>query len=330
MQFTSEGMVRKAQPSPSAVHVNRTLTNMSVAVMNNGTPLADTVFPTVPVTKQSDLYRVYDRGSFQRDEMKKRAPGAESPTIGYSTSTTPYFAHVYSLAVDIDDQTEENADPEVNLDFEATTLLSQAARINRDRNWAATYFGGSIWTGEETLAGNDQFNDYTNSTPLETLEEKRVNMMELTGFAPNTVVMGPRVWEKLKNHPDLVDRLNRGQTSGSAMVMLRNFAELIEVDRVIVPGGIYNAAVEGATDDFDFIFGKNLLMLYVAPTVGRYTPTAGVTFSWRGFAGASASGTRIRRFRMEHTSSRRIEIESAYSQQVLAPELGSILINAVA
>lgn len=324
--------MRKAQPTQSAVHVDRTLTNMSVAVMSEEGFIGDQVFPVLPVGKQSDLYRIYDRGSFQRDEMKKRAAGAESSTIGYETSTTPYFCDVWSLAVDIDEQTEENADEEVDLDLEATMLLAQAARINRDRQWASTYFTTGVWTGvaDETLVGNDQWSDYTNSDPLLKMEEKRIGMLEATGFAPNTVVMGPRVWSQLKNHPDLVDRLNRGQTEGPASVMLANLAELIEVDRIIVPSAIYNAAVEGATDDFDFIFGKSVLFLYVAPRVGRYTPTAGVTFAWRGFTGASVAGTRIKRFEMPHTSSRRIEIESSYDQKVVASELGAFIAEAVA
>lgn len=324
--------VRKAQPSPSSVHVDRTLTNMSVAVMSEDGFIGDQVFPVVPVGKQSDLYRIYERGSFQRDEMRKRAPGTESNTIGYTTSTTPYFCDVWSLAVDIDEQTEENADEEVDLDLEATMLLSQAARINRDRQWATTFFTTGVWSGvaDETLSGTDQWSDYTNSDPLLKMEEKRIGMMEATGFAPNTVVMGPQVWSQLKNHPDLVDRLNRGQTNGPASVLLANLAELIEVDRIIVPSAIYNSAVEGAANDFDFIFGKSVLFLYVAPRVGRYTPTAGVTFAWRGFSGASVAGTRIKRFNMDATSSRRIEIESAYNQKVVAAELGAFIASAVA
>lgn len=325
-------MVRKAQPTPSAVHVDRTLTNYSVAVMNDDGFLGDRVFPVIPVNKQSDLYRVYDRGSFQRDEMEKRAPGAESPTIGYETSTSPYFANVWSIATDVDEQTEENADEEVDLDLEATLLLTQAARINRDRQWVTNYFTTGVWTGvaDETLAGNDQFSDYTNSDPLGVMESKLVGVAEATGFRPNVAVMGPRVWQQLKNHPDLVDRLNRGQTSGSAMVMRQNLAELLEIDEVIVPTAIYNAGAEGLADDFDFIFGKNILFLYVAPNPGRYAVSAGVTFTWQGFSGASAAGTRIKRFEMPHTASRRIEIESAYDQRVTASELGAFIANAVA
>ena len=324
--------VRKAQPTASAVHVDRTLTNMSVAVLQEDGFLGDQVFPILPVGKQSDLYRVYNRGSMQRDEMRKRAAGTESRTIGYETSTTPYFADVWSLAVDIDEQTEENADEEVDLDLEATMLLAQAARINRDRQWASTFFSTGVWTGvtDETLTGNDQWSDYANSDPLGKIEEKLVGVQEATGFRPNVAVMGPRVWQQLKNHPDLVDRLNRGQTGGPAQVMRQNLAELLEMERILVPSAIYNAALEGATDDFDFIFGKSVLLLYVAPNVGRYTPTAGVTFAWRGFSGASAAGTRVKRFEMPQTSSRRIEIESAYDQKVVAPELGAFIAAAVA
>jgi hypothetical protein len=329
-QFKINPAVTKAQPSQGSVHVDRVLTNMSVSVLSEEGFIGDQVFPVIPVAKQSDLYRIYERGAFQRDAMKKRAAGTESSTIGYSMSTTPYFCDVWSLAVDIDEQTEENADEDVNLDLEATTLLSQAARINRDRQWATNYFTGSVWGATEALAGTDQWSDYTNSDPLAKVEEKRLNMMELTGFKPNTIVMGPRVWGILKNHPDLVDRLNRGQTGGPAKVLLQNLAELFEVERIIVPTAIYNAAVEGAANDFDFLFGKSLLMLYVAPSPGRYTASAGYTFTWRGFSGSSTAGTRVKRFEMPATSSRRVEIESSYNQKVIAPELGTFLSTVVA
>jgi hypothetical protein len=324
-------MVRKAQPTPSAVHVDRPLTQFSLGIFQDASSfVADRLFPTIPVAKQSDLYREYPRGAFNRDQMEKRAPGAESAGVGYETSTTPYFADVWALHVDIDEQTEENADDEVDLDFEATTLLSHQALINRDRQWASQFFTTSVWTGEETLAGSDQWSDYSGSDPLQKIEEKIVAMEELTGQRPNKAVMGRQVWSQLKNHPDLVDRVNRGQTSGPAQALLANFAELIEVDEVMVARGIYNSAAEGAADAHSFIFGKHFLLMHVADSPGRYTPSAGYTFAWRGFSGANVAGTRMKRFERRSTSSRRVEIESAYDQKLVSADLGSIIINAVA
>ena len=326
-------MIRKAQPTPSAVHVDRPLTNMSLAILQDPSAfIADQVFPQLPVSKQSDLYREYPRGAFNRDEMEKRAPGTESAQVAYETSTTPYYADVWAAHVDIDEQTEENADEEVDLDFEAVQLLSHKALINRDAQWAANYFVTGVWTFEEDFGAQatQQWNDYTNSAPLQEIEGKKVEMGSSTGMEPNTLILGRRVWQQLKNHPDLVGRLDRGQTTGPARVLLQSLANLLELDRVLVSRSIVNSAAEGAADSHDYIMGNHALLLYVPDSPGRYTPSAGYTFTWRGFSGATAAGSRMKRIESPLTASRRIEIESAYAQQLISPDLGSMLLDIVA
>ena len=66
-------------PTPGDVHVNVPLTNISIAYLQNASNfIASRVFPNIPVQKQSDRYYTYDRGEFNRDEMKERAAGTES------------------------------------------------------------------------------------------------------------------------------------------------------------------------------------------------------------------------------------------------------------
>ena len=67
------------QPTASSVHVNAPLTSISIAFLQDQSGfVARKVFPAVPVNKQSDRYYIYDRGDFNRDEMKERAPATES------------------------------------------------------------------------------------------------------------------------------------------------------------------------------------------------------------------------------------------------------------
>ena len=57
------------QPTRSDLHVNRPLTNMSIAYRQDATDLvADRVFPAVPVKKQSDRYIVYTKDALDGDE----------------------------------------------------------------------------------------------------------------------------------------------------------------------------------------------------------------------------------------------------------------------
>lgn len=323
-------MVRKnAQPSQSAVHTDRPLTNMSLAIMQEESAfIADRVFPSIPVSKQSDLYRIYPRGAFNRDQMKKRAAGSETAGVGYETSTVPYFCDVWGLHHDINEQEEENADAEVDLDFESTELLSMQALINRDAQWASKFFVPGAWSNETDLTGSE-WTAAGGGTPLETIEARRLAMLRRTGKKPNTMVLSPEAWSILKNHPDLVDRMNRGQTSGPAMALLQNFAELVEIPRILVAESIVNSGAEGLADSHDFIFGKHCLLLHVAERPGRYVASAGYTFTWTGLSGNNVAGTRMTRFEDIRTRSRRIEIESSYVQELIADDLGEMLTNVV-
>ncbi len=79
----------KAQPTVADVHINRPLTDVSVAFMQNATDfVADRVFPTVPVAKQSDLYFVYEREDWYRSQAERRAPGTESAGSGWNLYET--------------------------------------------------------------------------------------------------------------------------------------------------------------------------------------------------------------------------------------------------
>ena len=63
------------KPTPSDVHVNQPLTNISIAYLQSQMRfVADRIFPVIPVEKQSDRYYTYDRGDWNRNEMQERAP----------------------------------------------------------------------------------------------------------------------------------------------------------------------------------------------------------------------------------------------------------------
>ena len=58
-------------PTSGDVHVNRPLTNISIAYMQDPKGfVADQIFPNIPVLKQSDRYWRYDRGDFNRNQMR--------------------------------------------------------------------------------------------------------------------------------------------------------------------------------------------------------------------------------------------------------------------
>lgn len=321
------------QPTPGDVHVNQPLTNLSVAFLQEQKNfVADTVFPNVPVEKQSDRFYTYDRGFFNRDEMQQRAPGTESAGSGYTVDNTPtYYAPVYAFHHDVPDQRRANSDSMLQPDREATELVTLKGLIKREKLWVSKYFAASIWTndyaGVAAAPGANQTLQWSDaaSTPIEDVRAAMSTVLESTGFEPNKLVLGKRVFDKLIDHPDIVDRLKYGQTNGGNAPALANeeiLAQIFGVDQVVIMKAIENTAAEGATNAHSFIGGKKALLAYAAPAPGLMVPTAGYTFSWTGYLGAQAMGQRISRFRMEPLKSDRIEIEMAFDQKLISADLG--------
>jgi hypothetical protein len=324
------------QPSRADVHVNRPLTNVSVAFMQSASAfVADRVFPNVPVSKQSDRYFVYDRGSFNRDEMQRRAPGAESAGGTYSIDNTPtYFADVWAFHRDVPDQVRANADDPLNLDQEAALYLATKAMIRREKAWAAKYFAGALWTTNPTLGAagyGAKWDTGAASNPIEDIRLAKRTVLQLTGLEPNTLVLARPVYDTLVDHPDIVARVNAGQTPvGPALVNSRTLAAIFELDQVLPMNAVEATSNEGATLAQAFIGGADgALLVYAAPNPGIMTPSGGYTFSWTGYLGASQNGTRVKRFRMEPNASDRVEIEMAFDQKLIAPDLGVFIADTI-
>lgn len=325
-------------PTASNVHVDSTLTNISIAYLQRAENfVAGRVFPNVPVSKQSDRYFIFDRGDFNRDEAEKRAPGTETSGSGYNLDNTPsYFCDVWGHHKDIPDQVMANADAALDPEREATEYVTHKLLIRREKNWTGTFFTGGVWTNDvdgvaSSPGANEviQWSDGTNGDPIGDIRDAVSTVEESTGFTPNTMVIGKRVFDALQDHPDIVDRVKYagGQTGTSpARVNEMTLAQLFGLDRIMVMRAIENTAGRELTDSHSFIGGKKALLCHAAPSPGLMTPTAGYTFSWTNYLGAgNANGIAITRHdgeAMQLKRSIRIEGEIAMDQKLISADLG--------
>lgn len=329
-------------PTSGDVHVNRILTNIAIAFMQSEEGfVADKVFPNIPVEKQSDAYFKYDRSDWLRSNMQKRAPGTESAGAGWKVTTDSYYADVWALHVDIADQTRANADEPLDLDRDATAFLAGQAMLNRELNFVTNFFGTGIWTtevsGDDSSpgAGNVLHWSDDNSTPIADVKTRATTMQTLTGFRPNKMVMGRQVWDKLSEHPDILDRINKSSSNDRpAFVTKQAVAALFEIDELLVMDGVQTTSNENPAFETGMtnalIGGKHAMLVYAAPRPGVMMPSAGYTFSWKAFSGAGKMGQRIKRFRMELIESDRVESQMAFVQKKIAADLGVFFADIVA
>lgn len=330
-------------PTGSDLHVDQALTNVSIAYLQNAQGfVADRMFSNIPVTKRSNIYYKYDRADFWRSGYEKRGDVAESVGGGWKVTTDNFYIDVWALHKDIGDQLRSNADDVFDLNRDATIWLSEQAMISREVAWAANYFTTSVWTGTADNEGNpspstDQFLYWNNdaSTPITDIKEAMTGVQLKTGYRPNVMALGRQVWDKLSEHPDVIDRIKYSSGNDNpAVATLSAFAKLCELEEVMVMDGI--RATNNENPSFEtslatsFIAGKNALLVYRNPTPSIMMPSAGYTFSWANYLGAAGQfGEVISNYRMDLKKADRIEGEMAYMQKVVCPDCGSFFHNAV-
>lgn len=324
--------------TPSAVHIDQPLTNLTLAyAQSQENFIADKVFPTVGVSKQSDKYYIYDRANMNRTgDVEKLAPRTEVNRIGMTLSTSSYFADVYGLGMDFDEQTLANEDAALDIRSAGAETLAMRLMIHREEQFASSFFVAGQWGTDNTLTGNDQWSDYTNSDPIDAVTvARRTVQLGSGGFKPNTMVVGKEVRDKLINHPDVLARLNGGATvTNTALVTDAKLAEIFEVENFYVMEAVKNSSVEGVAESNAFIGGKNALLCYTPSNAGLMSPAAGLTFAWNNLEGVNNLGITVESFSDDALKRQQIaemiQVKMSYDMKVVGDDLGYLFINAVA
>jgi hypothetical protein len=327
--------------TPSEVHLDETLTNLTIAHMQSAENfVAPAVFPNVPVQYQSDRYYVWDRDFYNRvNEVEKAAPRTESPEITLPVSTDTYAIDLFHLGASFSEQMLANEDTALNTRATAAATLANRGMLKREKDFISTFFGPGIWTTEYTGVANTpsavqfiHWDDYVNSTPIVDVRRARTAMhLASSGvaFGNQTVALMTRdVYDTLMEHPDFISRINGGATTGQpAKVNRALLAAMFEVDEVQVFDAVQNTAAEGAARSESFVTTNGFALISRPPSPGLEVASAGYTFTWNGLPNNSGLGTSILSYSGHDDLARKkiaekIEIYMGWDMKVTSPDLG--------
>ena len=327
------------QPTLTDVHISAALTNVSVAYFQEQDNfIADKVFPCVPVVHQTDQYFVWSLADFMRDEAQQRADGVESAGSGMNLTTQSYSAKVWALHKDIGPQIRANADPAIDIDVTTTRMLMQKLLIKRDRQFATSFFTTGLWTGGTgstdavgTSGGTPgtttppKWSDDANGDPFTDIATAQTSILQGTGFMPNRLLLGWPVYQALRKHPLVIDRIKYTSQPDAKDVTPSLLAQMFDVDECLVSKAVYNSAAEGLTASMAFAMGSNALLCYAAEAPSLNEPSAGYTFSWQGFTGLNNLGIRTNQIPMNWLGMGMVrdECEMAFDMVVVAAALGA-------
>lgn len=321
------------QPTVSDVHVSAALTQISVAYFQDESAyIADKVFPMVPVQHKTDIYYVWSKADFFRDEAQQRSDATESAGTGVNLTTQTYNAAVWALHQDIGPQVRANADPSVDLDVVSTRQLMQKLLIRRDRIFMTKYMQAGVWgttvvgtaNGTPGTATPAYWDDDANGDPFTDIAVGQTTILSNTGYMANRLVLSWPAYQALRKNPLVIDRIKYTTKTFAGTITPDLLAAAFDVEKVVVSKAVYNAAGEGVAANMAFAMGKHALLCYAAPSPGLMVPTAGYTFAWQGFTGLNALGVRMAQIPMNWLGlgTIRNEGEMAFDMQVVGTDLG--------
>lgn len=313
------------------LHYDRPLTDLSVAyIQSQDRFVARKVFPQVTTDHVSDVYYVWDKDDYMRDEAQQRAPNAEAAETAAKPSTEPFLCQEYALKEPIPWQRRDNADKVIDMEAAATRRIAQKLLIRQDSIWSARYFTTGQWgtdvAGVTGTPGAGQILRWTEagSTPIEDIDDLKLAIERETGFVPNTIVITPEVLTVLKHHPSILDRIKYTDGGSITIEILRG---LMEVDRLVVARGVKTSSGKGAPNPSrGFILNPGVLLAYSAEAPGVETPSAGYTFAWKDIdSGAGEYGGGFRKYSVEARKADFVEGEFSLDFRVIGADLGAFI-----
>ena len=309
-------------PLAKDVHVNKMLTDILVGY-HNSEFIADQIFPSVMVSKQTDIIPAINKSAFFRDEAATPlGETTEAGDIGYTVDTTStYYAYRYGIKHFISDDRRVNEDDPFDSDREGAMLVTNAIRLRRERSFVASHWATSKW-GTDVTGGSTvtKWSDYGTSTPIENIRLYKRTIRRLLGREPNLLVLGDLTADRLLDHPDVLDRIKYTERGIASVELL---AALFGVDRVLVGKSIYTASAEGTAEgsvSYTANWDDDALLLYVPNSPSIWEPSAGYTFFWN--TGMGNGMEAVRKYRDDKLMGDYIEVRSYYDQKLLVSSAG--------
>jgi hypothetical protein len=317
--------------TPSAVHLDEVLTNLTLSYMSEQNFIADKIFPAVEVQKQSDKFYIFDPDEENREgDVQKLAPRTSPNQIEVSSATSTYFAEVYALAASFDQQTLANADDVLDLRMRKVKNVMNKMLMKKDRDFLNTFFTTGVWGSD--LAGTTDFTKWSDgaATPIDNVRTwKRDFQLRNYGIKANKMLIPQRTIDALMANTQILGRINGGATiANPALIDMTLLANIFAVEEVVVMDAVSNTAKEGATGTPAFMAGDSILLTYSPADAGLDMPASGLNFAYNAIEGVSF-GISVESFTDDALRrvgvAEEVQAKMAYDMQVVGPSLGTFI-----
>lgn len=240
--------------------------------------VGNTLFPTIPVTKRAGLRIVFGKEDFALFDTR-RAPGAATKRRNINYGNERYSLYQDRLEGELPlEHVEESAGAGVDLQAEASesTMRSIQLRLEYDQAAIATNAANYDANHKVTLSGTSQWSN-ASSDPSGSIRSWRQAIRSTTGVFPNTMLLGPTIFDALAEHEQVKDKI---KYTSAQSITTDAVAEMYGFEKV----AIGSPTILNETGDFADIWGSVVILAYVPQSRRSIRqPSYGYTYTLQGY-----------------------------------------------
>jgi len=259
-----------------------------------------------------------------------RAPGA-----GYSRGTWTFAVDSYATQEHGTEEPVDENEAKMFVEYFEAELVSRnramsAVLRNAEKRWAAKIFDPAVWTGAPlTTAITNEWDDFTNATPINDVEAAVRKMWDSSGIWANALVINRHVFRNLRLCAQIIDRITAsgaGKPAKPSDITAEMLAAVFDIGRVVVGGGAKNLAKEGAAASFGKIWSDEYAMVCkIAESNDVREPCIARTLHWAA-DGSNVLGT-VEDYEEPQTRSKIIRVRHQVAEKIFYKEAGHLISN---
>lgn len=281
-----------ANPTQRDVHIDRALTDISVAYKNEEY-FARQMAPIVPVNKDSDTYFVYGKTNLKKRD-DKWTPGTRAQQIEWTVSSAPsYVCMEHALEDQIIWKYRDNADDPIRYEQDSVENLQDSILLQDELDGVSFFsnignYGDGTGTGATANVATPKvpwssttaFGQAGMATPLQDVFQASKLIHQAVLKKPNIMAVTDNVFDVLCVNPQIVELMKYTQ---GGTVPEEVLARLFRVKKFIVLSTEYDNAPEGKASTGASVWPDYCWLIYAEPTPGIKKVSHSYTMQRKGY-----------------------------------------------
>ena len=283
------------------------------------------VMPPFDVQKQAGTFGKIKLKSLLQNRDTSRASGAGYNRGNWEFEDASYATKEQGLESLLDDREREMYADYFDAATICTIRAQRAILENQEKRIAAKVFNSSTYSPTNIT---NEWDDYSNATPINDVEAKVQAIWSASGLWPNTMIINRKVFRNLRNCAQIIDRLKyQGfQDVRAEMITVQALAAVFDIRKLLVAGGVQNIANEGQDASISSIWSDEYCWIGRTATSQDFKePCVGRIFHWT--ADGSQNRGLVESYREEQSRSEVFRVRHDVDEVELHTTSGGLLGN---